>query len=111
MSTDAWIHSRLRDLFDPYLVDIRVGLRSVSKGSKTSEKEIDKHLDYFLYCLQPAVRKKIHIFSLNSDRDLDDTIFQAIVQSRSTVLSRSHGAVFFSLTQPSKRRTTMTTWI
>ncbi len=35
---------------------------------------------YFLYCLQPAIRNKIQIFSLDSDHDLDDTIFQAIIQ-------------------------------
>lgn len=68
---------------------MRVGLKGISKGSKTSEKEIENLLDYFLYCLQPAVRKKIHIFSLDSDCDLDDTIFQAIIQGRSSVVGVS----------------------
>jgi hypothetical protein len=76
----------LRDLFDPYLAEMRVGLKGISKGSKTSDKEIEELLDYFLYCLQPAVRKKIHTFSLDSDCDLDDTIFQAIIQGRSTIV-------------------------
>ena len=34
---------------------------------------------YFLYCLQPAIRSKIRIYSLDSDHDLDDTIFEAII--------------------------------
>lgn len=36
----------------------------------------------FLYCLQPAVRSKIHIYSLDSDHDLDDTIFEAIIEGK-----------------------------
>ena len=73
---------------------MRVGLKSISKGSKTSEKEMDELLDYFLYCLQPAVRKKIHTFSLDGDCDLDDTIFQAIIQGRSNVVCVSIGTFF-----------------
>jgi len=41
---------------------------------------MDDLFHYFLYCLQPAIRNKIQIFSLNSDHDLDDTIFEAIIQ-------------------------------
>jgi len=41
---------------------------------------MDNFLNSFLYCLQPANRNKIQIFSLDSDRDLDDTIFEAIIQ-------------------------------
>ncbi len=55
-------------------------MKDISKGSRTSEKEIDNFLNSFLYCLQPANRNKIQIFSLDSDRDLDDTIFEAIIQ-------------------------------
>ena len=68
---------------------MRKGLQSISKGSKTSDEEIDELLNCFLYCLQPAVRKKIHTFSLDSDCDLDDTIFQAIIQGRSSVVDVS----------------------
>jgi hypothetical protein len=56
-------------------------LKNISKGSKTSEEKINKLLKYFLFCLQPAVRNKIQIYSLDSDHDLDDTIFKAIIQS------------------------------
>jgi hypothetical protein len=55
-------------------------LKDISKGSRTSEKQMDDLFHYFLYCLQPAIRNKIKIFSLNSDHDLDDTIFEAIIQ-------------------------------
>jgi hypothetical protein len=41
---------------------------------------MDDLYNYFLYCLQPAVRTKIRIFSLDSDHDLDDIIFEAIIQ-------------------------------
>jgi len=38
--------------------------------------------NYFLYCLQPAVRSKIRVYSLDGDHDLDDTIFEAIIQGK-----------------------------
>jgi len=38
--------------------------------------------NYFLYCLQPAIRSKIRVYSLDSDHNLDDTIFEAIIQGR-----------------------------
>jgi hypothetical protein len=59
---------------------MRNGLKDISKGSKTSDKQMDELFHYFLYCLQPAIRSKIRIFSLESDHDLDDTIFEAIIQ-------------------------------
>jgi hypothetical protein len=63
-------------------------LRDISKGSKTSEKEIDGLFNYFIYCLQPAVRSNIRIYSLESDHELDDTIFEAIIEGRiKTILS------------------------
>ena len=78
----ASVH-RLTDFFHLYQGEIRAGLKEISKGAKTSEETIDKLLKDFLFCLQPAVRTKIKIFSLDSDRDLDDTIFEAIIQGRS----------------------------
>ncbi len=45
---------------------------------------------HFLYCLQPAMRNKIQIFSLDSDHDLDDTIFKAIIQGIPFVRRRSN---------------------
>jgi hypothetical protein len=36
----------------------------------------------FLYCLQPAIRSKIQVYSLDDDHDLDDTIFEAIIQGK-----------------------------
>ena len=71
---------RLQKFFHRYEADIRNGLKDISKGSRTSEEEMNKLFYYFLYCLQPAIRNKIQIFSLDSDHDLDDTIFEAIIQ-------------------------------
>ena len=72
--------TRLRSLFFSYEEDIRNGLKQITKGSKQSEEALKKLLGYFLYCLQPAVRTKIQVFSLDGEHDLDDTIFQAIIQ-------------------------------
>jgi hypothetical protein len=84
MCVSRWIllfFCRLKRLFPRYEDEIRNGLKDISKGSQTSnEQKIDDLFYYFLYCLQPAIRNKIHIFSLDSDHDLDDTIFQAIIQ-------------------------------
>ena len=80
---------RLEKAFEPYLVDIRDGLKEVSKGSKTSEKELKDLSNAFLYCLQPAMRSKIRVYSLDSDYDLDDTIFEAIIQGEQTNESSS----------------------
>ena len=71
---------RLRHLFSTYEDAIRQGLKDISKGSRTSDEEMNNLLDYFLYCLQPAMRNRIQIFSLDSNFDLDDTIFEAIIQ-------------------------------
>ena len=71
---------RLRHLFSSYKDAIRQGLKDISKGSRTSDEEMNNLLDYFLYCLQPAMRNRIQIFSLDSNFDLDDTIFEAIIQ-------------------------------
>ena len=71
---------RLKNLFLQYEEEIREDLKAISKGSKTSNKLMDQLYFKILYCLQPNVRKKIKIFSLDSDRDLDDTIFEAIIQ-------------------------------
>ncbi|CAF3341207.1 unnamed protein product, partial [Rotaria sp. Silwood2] len=68
--------------FLPYVNEIRDGLRDISKGSSSSTKQINKLLEYFLYCLQPTVRSKIRIFSLDSNESLDDTIFKAIVHAK-----------------------------
>ncbi|CAF4285885.1 unnamed protein product [Rotaria sp. Silwood2] len=73
---------KLKVKFLPYADEIRDGLRDISKGSKTSEKQMEQLFKYFLYCLQPAVRCKIRIFSLDSNESLDDTIFEAIVQAK-----------------------------
>ncbi|CAF3112137.1 unnamed protein product [Rotaria sp. Silwood2] len=73
---------KLTTKFRSYADEIRDGLRNISKGSKTSDKQIDELFKYFLYCLQRAVRSKIRIFSLDSDESLDDTIFEAIVEAK-----------------------------
>ncbi|CAF4338765.1 unnamed protein product, partial [Rotaria sordida] len=62
----------LRNLFRRYEEEIRNGLKAISKGSRTSEKQMDELFNYFLYCLQPAIRNKIQIYSLESNYDLDD---------------------------------------
>ncbi|CAF2638466.1 unnamed protein product [Rotaria sp. Silwood2] len=49
--------------------------QSTEKDSKM-EKKLIKALNYIMYCLQPAVRSGINIFSLNSDDKLSDTIFR-----------------------------------
>lgn len=71
---------RLQNLFCHYEKEIRNGLKDISKGSRSTDEEINKLFYYFLYCLQPAIRNRIRIFSLDSDHDLDDTIFEAIIQ-------------------------------
>ncbi|CAF4113570.1 unnamed protein product, partial [Rotaria sp. Silwood2] len=76
--------------FLPYVNEIRDGLRDISKGSSSSTKQINKLLEYFLYCLQPTVRSKIRIFSLDSNESLDDTIFKAIVHEKNTPVDRGH---------------------
>ncbi|CAF3990732.1 unnamed protein product [Rotaria sordida] len=83
----------LKTKFRPYTNEIRDGLRDISKGSKTSDKEMDELLKCFLYCLQPAVRSKIRIFSLDSDESLDDTIFEAIVEAKQQESSEKNKAV------------------
>ena len=83
---------RLRHLFSTYEDAIRQGLKDISKGSRTSDEEMNNLLDYFLYCLQPAMRNRIQIFSLDSNFDLDDTIFEAIIQG---ILLPSTGFSFF----------------
>ncbi|CAF1054407.1 unnamed protein product [Adineta steineri] len=72
----------LKEFFRRYEDEIRHGLKDISKGSKITEEKIDTLLKYFLFCLQPTIRRKIQIFSLDSDRDLDDTIFEAIIQAK-----------------------------
>ncbi|CAF0911252.1 unnamed protein product [Rotaria sp. Silwood1] len=73
---------RLRNLFCRYEEEIRNGLKAISKGSRTSDKQMDELFNYFLYCLQPAVRSKIQIYSLESNHDLDDIIFEAIIRAK-----------------------------
>ncbi|CAF4967766.1 unnamed protein product [Rotaria sp. Silwood1] len=68
--------------FRSYEHEIRDGLRDISKGSSSSTEQIDELLEYFLYCLQPTVRSKIRIFSLDSKESLDDTILEAIVHEK-----------------------------
>ncbi|CAF1134485.1 unnamed protein product [Rotaria sp. Silwood1] len=73
---------RLKTKFRSYADEIRDGLRNISKGSNSSDKQINELFKYFLYCLQPAVRSRIRIFSLDSNESLDDTIFEAIVDAK-----------------------------
>lgn len=68
------------------MVEIREGLKDI-KGSKTNDKEAKDYLNWLLYCLQPALRPKVHIYSLESDYDLDDTIFEAIIQGKQRIFS------------------------
>lgn len=75
---------RLEKAFEATLSEMRDGLREISKGSKTSDKELKDLLKSFLFCLQPVFRSKIHIYSLDSEYDLDDTIFEAIIQGKLT---------------------------
>ena len=81
---------RLEKVFEATLSEMRDGLREISKGSKTSEKELKDLLKSLLFCLQPVLRSKIHIYSLDSEYDLDDTIFEAIIQGKLTNLSQIH---------------------
>ena len=97
--------SRLRNLFPRYAVEIHNGLKDISKGARTSNEQIDDLFYYFLYCLQPAIRTRIQIFSLESDHDLDDTIFQAIIQGRN---ERSHSFESIFALQPNSRRIPIT---
>ncbi|CAF1532094.1 unnamed protein product [Adineta ricciae] len=70
------------NLFDQYEDEIRLGLKDISKGSKSSEETINHLFKCFLFCLQPAIRCKIQVYSLDGDHDLDDTIFVAIIQTK-----------------------------
>ena len=74
--------SRLREKFHLYLSEITSGLKSISKGSRTAPKDINMFLNQFLFCLQPAFRSYIRIFSLDSEHNLDDTIFEAIINGK-----------------------------
>ena len=73
----------MKTRFRSYEEEILEGLAEIEKGTK-DKKDKNKRLDelflVFLYCLQPAIRNRIRIFSLDSDHDLDDTIFEAIIQ-------------------------------
>lgn len=75
----------MKTRFRSYEEEILEGLAEIEKGTK-DKKDKNKRLDelflVFLYCLQPAVRSKIQVFSLDGDYDLDDTIFQAIIQGK-----------------------------
>ena len=95
---------RLRSLFFHYEEDIRNGLKLIAaKGAKQSDEQLTKLLSYFLYCLQPAVRTKIQVFSLDGDHDLDDTIFQAIIQGLSLLRHPQQRRVDFFLSAKQKR--------
>ena len=69
---------RLKTYFHAYKEEIRDGLKDISKGAKKDDG-VDELFHHILYCLQPAVRSRIRIFSLDGDLDLDDTIFEAII--------------------------------
>ena len=64
---------------------------SIALGDKNDKKREGLFND-FLYCLQPAVRSRIQVYSLDSDQTLDDTIFEAIIQGISHPFSslKSH---------------------
>ncbi|CAF1249047.1 unnamed protein product [Adineta ricciae] len=72
---------RLKSQFYSYGDEICDGLKDISKGSKKNEN-FDELFHCILYCLQPAVRSRIRIYSLDNDRDLDDTIFEAIIHAK-----------------------------
>ena len=74
---------RLKTQFYSYADEICDGLKDISKGSKKNEN-FDELFHCILYCLQPAVRSRIRIYSLDNDRDLDDTIFEAIIHGKET---------------------------
>ncbi|CAM2727627.1 unnamed protein product [Rotaria socialis] len=73
---------KLKTKFLVYADEIYDGLKDISKGSKISKEEMDNLFKSFLYCLQPAIRSKIRIFSLDSGQNLNDTIFEAIVEAK-----------------------------
>jgi hypothetical protein len=72
-------------MFKDFIDDIRDGVREISKGSKSSEEKTDESLNYCLQCLHPAMRSNIRVYSLDSDHDLDDTIFEAIIHGKLTL--------------------------
>ncbi len=61
---------------------MRDGIREITKGTNPSDKKFNDLFNSFLYCLQPAVRSMIRIYSLDSNHDLDDTIFEAIIAGK-----------------------------
>ncbi|CAF0835391.1 unnamed protein product [Didymodactylos carnosus] len=71
----------LRQRFYAYEEEINDGLGQIT-GSKKSDKDMEDLLYRFLYCLQPALRSHIKSFSLDSDRPLAETIFEAIIEAR-----------------------------
>lgn len=71
---------RLKIKFLPYADEIYEGLKDISKGSKMSDDQMNELYKCFIYCLQPAVRSKIRVYSLDSEEHLDDTIFEAIIE-------------------------------
>ncbi|CAF0881591.1 unnamed protein product [Adineta steineri] len=71
---------KLKNKFQPYESEIRDDLRDIAKGLKNDEA-FDELFYCILYCLQPAVRSRILVYSLDGDHDLDDTIFEAIIHA------------------------------
>ncbi|CAF1153213.1 unnamed protein product [Rotaria sordida] len=48
-------------------------------------KQINELINRIMYCLQPAIRTRLTVFSLNSDANLTETIFRSICRSRQTI--------------------------
>ncbi|CAF4944666.1 unnamed protein product, partial [Rotaria sp. Silwood1] len=48
-------------------------------------KQIDELMNRIMYCLQPAIRSRLTVFSLNSGVNLTETIFRSICRSRQTI--------------------------
>ncbi|CAF1350811.1 unnamed protein product [Didymodactylos carnosus] len=84
---------KLLQIFHNYEEEIRAGLVEITKGSKKSEKEMDDMFYLFLYTLQPSLRANIKSFSLDSDHDLDETIFEAIIEARQKKSLETHEKV------------------
>lgn len=87
---------RLKTKFRSYAEEINEGLKEIAKGTEKSKEEANHLFNCFLYCLQPAVRSKIRVYSIDSDHNLDYTIFEAIIQGIILKKSSIYSLIYFS---------------
>ncbi|CAF5047649.1 unnamed protein product, partial [Rotaria sp. Silwood1] len=63
------------------------GSQNINQNDQENDKskQIDELMNRIMYCLQPAIRSRLTVFSLNSGVNLTETIFRSICRSRQTI--------------------------